>query len=545
MPHTSVSALVQAIADSLTSVATLYLSFRAGALFYRRFLLKDTFRNHVAVQRLFESTFSLSLSLVFLIIFDALDIMHATTRRINWLLNVYALVLTLVFVLPPAQVYHILIDIAWPRANAFRASLFCQIIFLFLFWTVAAPPSSPSRPVFYALNATFSIESAISRILVIGTTILAILSGFSAVHLPYVYLSSVIHPITEIQVSTMSRKLQSALEDVVSHKLSNLRKDLKLARRQTKDFQDYQPHISVGNSTGVRPTLTSTTPLSDALPHLRSYYPDQTPESTPGDVLIAERTASSLFIRYNDAAAQLRDVVLSRTLLGRLYTMLGALMLILCFIRVLFAVYNIHSFVTGRSQRPGVAPTGAALIADRLHGVLIRFGAHVDGTVVYQYATLSFTSVLMCVTLRTVLLRMTSVFALVAGHDAINSSAAISLAHLMGIYVISSTVLMRSFLPPGFRLLIADVVGDVQFAFFQRWFDLLFLSSAVLGSVALAYQSGYFPGVSAPTASNSPFSPSGQSYSTAFSRFTFYLGRLDPRHMISIRRRSDHKRNIV
>lgn len=531
MPHTTFDALVQAIFDSVTTILTLYLSFRFAAIFYRRFLLKNTFRNHAAVQHLFEWTFSLSLSIVFLIIFDAINVMHATTRRINWLLNVYALVFTLVFILPLAQVYHILIDISWPRANAFRASFLCQIVFLFLFWRVAAPPSSSAAPQSsYALHATFSIESAMTRILVIGTTILAVLSGFSAVQLPYIYLSSFIHPITEAQVSTLSRKLQTALDDVISHKLAALHADLRLANRHT------------ATSTAAKTTLTTATPLSHAPPHMRLHPPPPMGDSVPGDVLVAERTASAFFVRYNDAAAQLHDVVHARTLLGRLYTTLGALMLVLCFIRVLTAMYNIYSHITGRSLRTGATSTGTALIADRLHLVLVRFGAHIDGTVVYQYATLSFTAVLMCVTLRSVLLRMTSVFALVSGHDAINSSAAIFLAHLMGTYVISSTVLMRSFLPPGFRLLIADVLGDIQFTFFQRWFDFLFLSSALLAVIVLAYQSGYLPG-SHVTATN--FTSADHPHTFSFSQLLFRLPQLDPRHMFSIRRPSDRKRNIV
>lgn len=531
MPHNTIDALAQAIFDSVTTILTLYLSFRFGAIFYRRFLLKNTFRNHAAVQRLFEWTFSLSLSIVFLIIFDAINIMHATTRRINWLINVYALVITLVFILPPAQVYHILIDVSWPRMKAFRASFLSQIVFLFLFWRVAAPPSSsaiPQSP--NTLHVTFSIESAMTRILVIGTTILAVLSGFSAVQLPYIYLSSLIHPITEAQVSTLSRKLQTALDDVVSHKLSALHADLRLVNRPT------------GTAMSAKTALTSATPLPHAPPHLRIHSPASIRDSVPGDIVVAERTASALFIRYNDAAAQLHDVVHARTLLGRLYTTLGALMLVLCFIRVLTAMYNIYSHITGRSLRTGAASTGAALIADRLHLVLVRFGAHIDGTVVYQYATLSFTAVLMCVTLRSVLLRMTSVFALVAGHDAINSSAAIFLAHLMGTYVISSTVLMRSFLPPGFRLLIADVLGDIQFTFFQRWFDFLFLSSALLAALVLSYQSGYLPGFQSSTTN---FFSSDHPHTVSFSQVFLRLSQLDPRHIISIRRRSDRKRNIV
>lgn len=208
----------------------------------------------------------------------------------------------------------------------------------------------------------------------------------------------------------------------------------------------------------------------------------------PPDVVDAEKRAAALFIEYNDLAAAWHDVVFARTSLGRLFTVLGALMLLLCGVRVFAALYHIAAHLRGA----GLGPKGGAfVISDRLHRILVRAGVQVDVKVVYQYATLGFTSILMCVNLRAVLMRMTSVFALLAGNDALNSSAAVFIAHLMGTYVISSTVLIRSFLPPASRTLISDVLGKMEFQYFQRWFDVLFISSAGIGACVLAYQSGY------------------------------------------------------
>lgn len=57
----------------------------------------------------------------------------------------------------------------------------------------------------------------------------------------------------------------------------------------------------------------------------------------------------------------------------------------------------------------------------------------------------------------------------------------------MGIYITSSTVLARPFLPPGSRALIAELQrgGRVEYEFFSRYFDAIFLSSAAIAAVIL------------------------------------------------------------
>lgn len=478
MVNADLSTLIQAAVDSLTSVLTLFLSFRFGAAFYKRFLFRENFRNHFIVQRLFEWTFALSLSLILLIIFDAVGLMHASTRRINWLFNVYALVLTLIFILPTAQVYHILIDVHWSPARALRTSLLCEAFLLFLFDRMAAPKhhfSSNSLPI---MHSTLSIEAATSRILIIGTTILAVLSGFTAVHLPYTYLSAIIRPMSDEQVSALAYKVRTALDDIVSRKRDLLDVEVRHARRTSP------PALIVSSSSVAAHTRSSQPPPPSGPVILRAL---------PSDVCDAERDFCVLFARYNDAAEAYHDVVFSRTRLGRLFTVLGALMLVLCGVRVISAVYNIYCHVKGSSLGGSNAGAkgGAVFISNGLHRLLLRAGVQVDVNVVYQYATLGFTSILMCVNLRSVLVRMTSLFTLLSGHDALSSSAAVFVAHLMGTYVISYTVLVRSFLPPGSRVLISDVLGEMEFRYFQRWFDALFISSAVMGAMILAYQSGY------------------------------------------------------
>jgi hypothetical protein len=60
------------------------------------------------------------------------------------------------------------------------------------------------------------------------------------------------------------------------------------------------------------------------------------------------------------------------------------------------------------------------------------------------------------------------------------------LAHGMGMYVAASVLMMRMSVPPAYRVVLSQVLENVEFVYYQRWFDNIFLASS-LGSVVVIW----------------------------------------------------------
>ena len=56
-------------------------------------------------------------------------------------------------------------------------------------------------------------------------------------------------------------------------------------------------------------------------------------------------------------------------------------------------------------------------------------------------------------------------------------------AQLVGLYVISSILMLRLNLPQANRLLLTEILNAVEFDFFAKWFDAIYIFAAVASAV--------------------------------------------------------------
>lgn len=98
------------------------------------------------------------------------------------------------------------------------------ILFLYGFWRIGDP-----FPLLSVSHGVFTIEQAVSRIGVIGVTVMAILSGFGAVNYPYTSMTYFIRPVSQSDIITLERRLMFTM-DMISTK----KKRIAIYRKENK-----------------------------------------------------------------------------------------------------------------------------------------------------------------------------------------------------------------------------------------------------------------------------------------------------------------------
>lgn len=116
---------------------------------------------------------------------------------------------------------------------------------------------------------------------------------------------------------------------------------------------------------------------------------------------------------------------------------------------------------------------------------------HINFDIKFWSQQISFilVGIIVITSIRGLLITLTKFFNAISS---INSSNVIVLilAQIMGMYFVSSVLLMRMNMPAEYRVIITQVLGDLQFNFYHRWFDVIFLASA-LSSIIFLYLANY------------------------------------------------------
>lgn len=113
-----------------------------------------------------------------------------------------------------------------------------------------------------------------------------------------------------------------------------------------------------------------------------------------------------------------------------------------------------------------------------------------------------------------------------------SNSVVMFLAEVMGAYFISVVLLIRMAMPPQYRVAITDVIGSVEFNFFHRWSDFIFVFSAFASIVVFGVSRKSRPGSLESAAEAAVGVGAAQSVPRQFSRANYERyqskGRLSP-----------------
>lgn len=190
----------------------------------------------------------------------------------------------LIFALPFYIGYFLISNLRFVKPNHIKPfSLFAWLFYIYLFWKLGDP-----FPILSPKHGIFSIEQGISRIGVIGVTLMALLSGFGAVNYPYTSTTYFMKNITQNEITPCERKLIQTLE--------------KIALKKKKILQMQKEQNSLNSTTSLWNTIIQTvsTTGKESIAKLQE------------DCIINEEFSRQLFLELVDKKTQMERVYWSR-----------------------------------------------------------------------------------------------------------------------------------------------------------------------------------------------------------------------------------------
>ncbi|XP_064650779.1 Golgi pH regulator-like [Lineus longissimus] len=441
------------LVDSVIMFVSQVLFFGGGWVFFLKRLFKDYEVHRTVVVLVFSVTFALSCTMFELIIFEIVGVLDPSSRFFHWKLGLYAMLFTVIVVLPFYIAYFIVENIRFvPRERHLRVILTCVawLLFLYGFWK-----SGDSFPILSPKHGILSIEQCIGRVGVIGVTLMALLSGFGAVNYPYTSMHYFVRTVHDSDVQVLERRLMQTMDMIIMKK-----KRLALAKREllaksslNKDRGGLWGMIKSVATSGTGENLNTLKNESDAL----------------------EELSRQLFLESVDLHNTQERMEYSKTFKGKYFNFLGYFFSIYCCWKIFMATINI---IFDRVGRVDPITRGIEITVKYL-------GIQFDVKFWSQHISFLLVGIIVITSIRGLLITLTKFFYAVASNKSSNIIV-LALAQIMGMYFVSSVLLMRMNMPSEYRSIITEVLGDLQFNFYHRWFDVIFLVSA-LSSIGFLY----------------------------------------------------------
>jgi len=443
------------LVDSIVVFGSELLFFCFGWIFFMRQLFKDYEVHHVVVQLIFSVTFSLSCAMFELIIFEILGLLDPSSRYFHWNVGLYCLLMVVILLIPVYIGYFSVRNFTRIRGTQLQVilTLVSWFGFFYLFWKIGNP-----FPILSAKHGIFSIEQGVSRVGVIGVTLMAVLSGFGAVNAPYTYMTYFMRQVTDADISAIERRLLQTMELIITKK-----KRIAYAKRQELANGSKVPKSGIW---GVFSGFASTGQSENI-------------KLLDNEVMALEELSRVLFLESVDLHNSKERVEFAKTLQGKYFDFLGHIFSIYCIWKIFISAVNIIF------DRVGKVDPITKSIEILVHYFGIQFDVHFWS----QQVSFILVGILIVTSIRGLLITLTKFFYAISSSKSSNIIV-LALAEVMGMYFISSVLLMRMNMPEQYRQIITKVLGDLQFHFYHRWFDVIFLVSAIasIGFLYLAHQ---------------------------------------------------------
>jgi len=342
-------------------------------------------------------------------------------------------------------------------------SLICELLFVFGFFHFVKPGEVASAPSLY------SIEASTSRLGVFGVSLMASLSGFGAVTCPYRWMQYFNVSLDDKSVRDVEERVIECMERTIA-----IKKRLLLLRQRVRYHETMQREDS---------WLTKTLRFIPSLIRRDETQRDRREMKELKQQLHgATEMHHYLFLNLCQLYEWRRQMRFTQTLRGRLQNVAGHFMVAYCVYKMVMSTVNVV-FHRRRTLDPITRSfLILAVFLDIDHIVNVEFWS--------QQISFIMIGAIVCTQIRGILIKMMRFISIQSVFS--SNAVVLFLIELMGLYFVSSILLIRMNMPEEYRQFITDIIGPhLQFDFYHNWFDFIFVISGLVTIASLVATIAY------------------------------------------------------
>ncbi|KAI4249242.1 MAG: hypothetical protein L6R40_000700 [Gallowayella cf. fulva] len=429
------------------------------------------------VQRINAITFSTTLALAAvlaeLILCEISNAIDPSARQLAFHFTISLLLLILVLVIPSLQVQSVISAAGWEYTGkskgrlrvAWILQLVVTALWLVAFWwtgdQLLAKTSNTSSA--QDVQAKTLSEASLSRVGIIGISLMGLLSGFASVSAPWQSLFSKHKPVTESDIARKAAGLE-ATNDMLAAKQSRLRA---LKRKMSDVSQDRNIFQKAMGSIRGNPDHTEQKSLEIEIKGL-------------------ETMLSSLSTSHSMLQTRFQQQNRSKTLTGRLFLFSSYAFSIFCLYRILTTFYSTLRRSVHTSYRPPIPPSAPKpSTSDPITTVLALIATHYDPQLDRDLYTRQLSFLLSGLILLASFNSVMQTFSLIARFlpsllRAVNQNLPLLVAQVCGMYTISAALMLRGRVPGEVMGEGLRGMGGGQSGWVDAWFEGWFMGGVVV-----------------------------------------------------------------